>query len=187
MDPDLNKYDLEHVTTAHPKMSADELQAIYRKAWDLYYTPEHVETVIRRARRSGYPTAGMMVKLLSFYGCVRFERIHPLEGGLIRCKYRRDRRPGLPIEAPGLFHLKYLWEMLDKYTRFFRMTLQYRRIRRRVEREDASAGGEDLALRPVQEDELESLQLYTATEAARATAHKVLVHRVARRSATAIS
>ena len=29
MDPDLNKYDLEHACTHHPRMSADEWQAIY--------------------------------------------------------------------------------------------------------------------------------------------------------------
>ncbi|MDQ2693925.1 MAG: radical SAM protein, partial [Pseudomonadota bacterium] len=139
MDPDMNRYDLEHVTTAHPVLSRDELQALYRRAWDLYYTPEHVETVLRRARLGGYPTAGMMVKLLSFYACVCLENIHPLEGGLVRRKYRRDRRPGLPLEKPLLFHGKYLAEMLLKYARLLRLTLHYRRIRRRVEREDPAA------------------------------------------------
>src|SRR5207237_7538819 len=43
MDPDLNNYDVVHATTAHDTMSPDELLAIYRKAWDLYYSPEHVE------------------------------------------------------------------------------------------------------------------------------------------------
>lgn len=177
MDPDMNKYDLEHVTTGHPTMSSEELQAIYRKAWDLYYTPEHVARVIRRARIGGHSTKDMMLKLLSFYGCVRFEKIHPLEGGLWRRKYRLDRRPGLPIEKPGLFHARYVWEMLDKYARFFWMTWQYQRIRRRVEREDLSnAVAEDIALQPVREDELDRLTLYTATDAARAKVERERQH-----------
>ena len=49
MDPDLNKYDAEHVCTAHPKMSKDEWQGIYREAWSLYYTPAHMKTLLRRA------------------------------------------------------------------------------------------------------------------------------------------
>ena len=49
MDPDMNNYDLEHVCTAHAKMSAEEWAKIYRDAWDIYYTDEHVETVLRRA------------------------------------------------------------------------------------------------------------------------------------------
>ena len=39
MDPDMNKYDLEHVCTGHPLMSAREWQDIYHRAWDAFYTP----------------------------------------------------------------------------------------------------------------------------------------------------
>ncbi len=49
MDPDMNKYDLNHVTTEHPRMSHRELEEIYRLAWDRYYTDEHIETILRRA------------------------------------------------------------------------------------------------------------------------------------------
>ncbi|HEY1260945.1 MAG TPA: radical SAM protein, partial [Stellaceae bacterium] len=53
MDPDMNKYDLEHVTTGHQSMTATDWQRIYRKAWDLYYSPDHIETILRRAKASG--------------------------------------------------------------------------------------------------------------------------------------
>jgi radical SAM superfamily enzyme YgiQ (UPF0313 family) len=49
MDPDMNKYDLEQVVTAHARMSKEEWQGIYRAAWDIYYTPEHMQTILRRA------------------------------------------------------------------------------------------------------------------------------------------
>ena len=49
MDGDLNKYDLNHRVTHHPRMSDAEWEAAYREAWHSYYTPEHMETVIRRA------------------------------------------------------------------------------------------------------------------------------------------
>src|SRR6476469_7853136 len=44
MDPDMNKYDLEHVVAEHPLMTAEEWHEVYRSAWDAYYTPEHMET-----------------------------------------------------------------------------------------------------------------------------------------------
>jgi hypothetical protein len=53
MDPDMNKYDLEHAVTAHPKMSKEEWEGAYRQAWAAYYTPEHMETVMRRAAATG--------------------------------------------------------------------------------------------------------------------------------------
>ncbi len=56
MDPDLNRYDVERVTTHHPRMTAQEWTDIYRQAWHLYYSPQHVETLLRRAAAGG---AGM--------------------------------------------------------------------------------------------------------------------------------
>jgi len=47
MDPDMNKYELEHVVTAHAKMSKEEWQSAYRSAWDVFYTDEHLETIMR--------------------------------------------------------------------------------------------------------------------------------------------
>ena len=38
MDPDLNKYDLEHVLTAHPQMSKAEWEALYQQAWEAFYS-----------------------------------------------------------------------------------------------------------------------------------------------------
>ena len=80
-------------------MSDEELLGIYRKAWDIYYSAEHVETVIRRAKAWGYDPRNMMLKLLTFPRVPRIENVHPLEGGLFRRKYRRDRRPGCLSKA----------------------------------------------------------------------------------------
>ncbi len=53
MEPDMNFYDLEYVTVKHPIMYKETWQQVYRAAWEHYYTPEHVETVIRRAAAKG--------------------------------------------------------------------------------------------------------------------------------------
>jgi hypothetical protein len=48
-DPDLNKYDLEHVTTLHQQMSTPEWEKLYLDAWEAFYSLDHIETVLRRA------------------------------------------------------------------------------------------------------------------------------------------
>src|SRR4051812_13375003 len=48
MDPDMNKYDLEHAVAPHPKMSREAWEAVYRDAWAAYYTRDHLATIIRR-------------------------------------------------------------------------------------------------------------------------------------------
>ena len=171
MESDMNKYDLVHVNTRHASMSDTELRAIYRKAWDLYYSQEHVETVIRRAKAWGYDLRNMMVKLLMFSAVPRIEDVHPLEGGIFRRKYRRDRRPGMPLETPVAFYFRYATEIVSKHLRFAAMYFQYRRILRRASR--GSTVSTDVAMTPVQEGEFETLEMYTATPATRIAVEKL--------------
>lgn len=53
MDRDLNKYDVTHVTTEHPRMSREEWEQTYAEAWETYYSTEHIERVLRRAIATG--------------------------------------------------------------------------------------------------------------------------------------
>jgi hypothetical protein len=171
MESDMNKYDLVHVNTQHASMSDSELLGIYRKAWDLYYSTEHVGRVIRRAREWGYSPRNMMVKLLAFSAVPRIERIHPLEGGMFRRKYRRDRRPSLPMESPLAFYSRYVGEIVSKHVRFALMYGQYRRILRRALHGAADAA--DVAMTPVRDDEFDALEMYTSTPAARIAVDKL--------------
>ena len=66
IDPDLNKFDLRHVTTDHPRMSRDEWQESYRLAWRTYYTKDHIKTVIRRAVAGG-PRPDTVAYLLTWF------------------------------------------------------------------------------------------------------------------------
>jgi len=106
----------------------------------------------------------MMLKLLSFHAVPRIEKVHPLEGGIFRRKYRRDRRPGMPLEAPFAFYSRYAGEILSKHIRFARMYFQHWCALRRVERD--STPYTDVATTPVHDNEFEEMQLYTATPAA---------------------
>lgn len=83
MDPDLNKYDLNHRVSHHPKMSDAEWDDAYRAAWESYYSIDHIGTVLRRAaaHRRGRP-GNKLFLMLYFYLMVRYEGVHPLEGGL---------------------------------------------------------------------------------------------------------
>ena len=105
MDPDMNKYDVSHVVAHHSKMSDQEWLEAYNAAWLSYYSEEHRRTVVRRAAASpiGRPKV-VFSSLLEFYVLATVEGVHPLEGGVWRQKYRRDRRPTMPIESPFVFY-----------------------------------------------------------------------------------
>jgi hypothetical protein len=172
MDPDMNKYDLEHVTTGHSQMSHEEWQGIYHRVWDAYYTPDHVETVMRRAAACGLSAGNVMFYCLWFYGCKTLEGIHPLEGGYLRRMYRRDRRPGLPREWPVLFHTKYLRHVWRSHLGIISLLRRFNKVRKEIKADPNRRAYTDLALTPVEETDAESLDLFTATEAAKAALKK---------------
>src|SRR5258705_7314323 len=115
MEPDLNAYDVEHVCTAHANMSKVEWEAIYREAWSLYYTPEHMKTLMRRAATTGVPMGSLLKVLVSFATTVRLENVHPLQSGVLQLKRPSERRPGLPRENPWIFWSRSAWETLSKH------------------------------------------------------------------------
>ena len=172
MDPDMNKYDLEHVTTGHPKMSKAEWESVYRKAWEVYYTPAHMQTIMRRAYATGISPGKMMFLLIWFYGCVTIEKIHPLEGGYLRRKVRRDRRPGMPIESPFLFYPKYFAELVVKHAKIASMVWRMGRTRRAIKRDPKARLYRDLALTPVADADLETLEMFQQNQSSRAAAAK---------------
>jgi pyruvate-formate lyase-activating enzyme len=146
MEPDMNRYDVEHVTTAHPRMSANQWRAVYDRAWHLYYSPQHVETLLRRAKASGIKTGRMIWSILCYYGSYRFEKVHPLQCGIVRRKIRTTRRPGLPREHPLLFYPRRLVETVATFVGLGAYWLWLERLRRRVERDPRAAAYTDAAL-----------------------------------------
>ena len=170
MDPDMNKYDLEHVVTGHPKMSKAEWEGVYRLAWDTYYTAEHMETVLRRAAATGVKPGNMMFLLIWFYACVMIEKIHPLEGGYLRRKVRRDRRPGRPIENPLLFYPKYVFDLVGKHVALARAVWRIGMVRRAIKHDPNARAYCDQALAPVTAADLDDLELFNVTASARAAA-----------------
>jgi len=135
MDPDMNKYDLEHVTAHHPAMTDREWQSLYARAFDLYYSPEHIERMFRRAKASGIKPVRLVNHVLQFYFTFKQEKVHPLQGGFFRRKIRRTRRAGLPRENPLFFYPRRVWEVADTHVRLVAFYLFLHRIRKKVERD----------------------------------------------------
>jgi pyruvate-formate lyase-activating enzyme len=172
MDPDMNKYDLEHVTTDHTCMTREEWQGIYHRVWDAYYTPEHVARVMRRAASCGLSAGNVMFYCIWFYGCKTLEGIHPLEGGYLRRMYRRDRRPGLAREWPVLFHAKYLRHVWRSHRGIIALLRRFNKVRKEIKANPNRRAYSDLALTPVEETDAESLSLFSVTDAAQAALKK---------------
>jgi hypothetical protein len=160
MDTDLNRYDLYHTTTAHPRMSREEWERAYRMAWKSYYTYEHVETILRRAFATRSNGGNALFLITWFIGCIHIEDVHPLEGGFLRLKFRRDRRPTLPIEPFWSFYPKYWFEIFHRQWRWGSMYLRLRMIYLGIKRDPKNREYSDLALTPIADEETTTRELF---------------------------
>jgi radical SAM superfamily enzyme len=178
MDDDLNRYDVEHVCTAHPRMDKAAWEAIYQEAWSLYYTPAHMKTLLRRAAASGVPMTSLIKVLTVFATTVRVENVHPLQGGVLRLRHPSERRPGLPPENALLFWPRFIGETLRKHMVIGRTIARLLLMQRAIRRDPHAAEYMDQALTPVRDDDdatLDLLNKTTGAAAARAHARRVAV------------
>ena len=156
MDPDINKYDLNHRVSHHAKMSDAEWEEAYRAAWAAFYTPEHMRTILRRAAACKIGRPGTTLStILWFYLMIVFEGVHPLEGGAFRLKFRRDRRLGMPLESPLVFYPRYGGETLPRPGAICASTDSSGRSWTRRSRAPDRWTYSDLAIAPPQVDEFE--------------------------------
>ncbi|MGV2976614.1 B12-binding domain-containing radical SAM protein [Roseibium alexandrii] len=164
MDPDLNKYDLNHRVSHHPKMSDVEWEEAYREAWSSYYSDSHIETVLRRAaaHKKGRP-GNKLFLMMWFKLMIECEGVHPLEGGYFRLKFRKDRRNGLPIENPLVFYPRYVWEVISKHWAYVSAVWRVHRIYRRVKAAPGRRTYSDVAIAPMSADMEEDLAMITET------------------------
>jgi hypothetical protein len=166
LDPDMNNYDLNHATAEHPRMSREDWQRAYRLAWKTYYTDDHMETVLRRLTATRGRPGNAVLLLTWFKGCIDFEGVHPLEGGALRFKFRRDRRPGFPTLPAWRFYPMYLAETFAKLGRWLGLYLRLRLKWERIKRDPRRFEYTDLAVTPVQDDESETRDLFLETRTA---------------------
>ena len=140
-------------------------------AWQHYYTIDHVETMLRRVASTEANASNALFLITWFKGSIDIENIHPLEGGFLRLKFRRDRRPDRPIEPVWQFYPRYFAETAVKLVRWSALYLRLRRIYLRIKKDPQRFAYTDLAMTPVSDEEsdarifkTDAAQAYVAQE-----------------------
>ena len=94
---------------------------------------------------------------------ILFEGVHPLEGGALRLKYRRDRRSGMPRENPLVFYARYWGGTVLKAFNYARVYLRCKAMLNAALKAPDRWTYSDLAIAPPKADEFDALDLYHAT------------------------
>jgi len=164
MNPDLNLYDVEHVCTAHERMSQQEWEAIYHEAWAQYYTPEHIEVLMRRAATTSINLGSLVKVLLNFSTTVKIENVHPLQSGIFRLRHPSERRPGLPQENALLFWARFGIETMAKTSAILSTLVRLMVLKARIQRDPNRLAYTDQAMSTTEDDT--ELDLLTKTDGA---------------------
>jgi radical SAM superfamily enzyme YgiQ (UPF0313 family) len=147
MDPDMNKYDLEHACTAHPIMTKEQWDGVYRDAWARYYSDEHVERIMRRAIASGINRTKIVDSAIVFSSASRLDGVHPLQFGFVRRKIRTQRRYGMPIVNPLIFYPWRVYDFVSNALQWLKVVRRYKGMMKRIVADPATATYIDESLR----------------------------------------
>src|SRR5207237_1533434 len=98
---------------------------------------------------------------------IDFEKIHPLETGIVRKKFRRDRRPIFPMEPVWRFYPRYFSEVVVKSLRWATRYASLRRRYVRIKRNPLRYQYMDTAMTPVADSDTQTCELFQS-DAARA-------------------
>ena len=149
-------------------MTHAEWEDIYRRAWKLYYSPEHIETLLRRAVVTGIGPSRLATMLAGFASIVEIENLHPLQAGIFRLKRPSERRPGLPRESALVFWPRYVWDTLRKHAVLAGTIGRLVLTKLAIDRDPHAKSYMDEALTPVHDDGDVRLDLLTKTTGATA-------------------
>lgn len=115
MDPDLNKRDSFHATTAHPHMTTEEWTAAYQEAWKAFYSKENMANILARWRDNPWIYWNLINVYLWYKNAALIEKQHPMVAGFFRLKDRLTRRPGCSVDPVPV----HLWKRTKEVCRLF--------------------------------------------------------------------
>jgi hypothetical protein len=99
MHEDFNTYDSAHVAVAPERMTKEELMQSWYKAWEQFYSTEHMVNVLKIWRHDWHYFWDRIFFFAWYLYASRIERLHPMNCGFWTVRRRSDRRPGFAKEG----------------------------------------------------------------------------------------
>jgi len=98
MADDFNAYDSAHVAVQPEGMTGDELMGSFRRAWEDFYSTDHMISVLRTWRRDWKYFWDRIFFFSWYLYASRIEKLHPMNCGFWTVRRRKERRPGFARE-----------------------------------------------------------------------------------------
>ena len=128
MDEDFNTYDSAHVAVAPQRMTRAELQEAYHKAWEQFYSSDHMVNVLKIWRHNWRYYWDRIFFFAWYLYASRIERLHPMNCGFWTVRKRNDRRPGFVRESFIAFWWGRLATAVTRIRGMVKMFLQFEEV-----------------------------------------------------------
>jgi hypothetical protein len=125
MDADLNNFDSFHETYRHQNLKPGEWTALYREAWDTFYSKENMVNTLLRCPRERY---WQLFRIFVWYRSCALAHTHPMITGLVRLKDRKARRPIFPMESRARYAWRRTREMAAEARLYLKVFLEFQEI-----------------------------------------------------------
>lgn len=182
MESDMNLYDLNHRVIRYQNFTNDEWDSLYDEAWKRYYTFEHMETVLKRAAALGSNLKiNTVAQLVMYREYRRLYGVHPLEGGWLRSKHRKDRRPSLKQESILVFYPKAIFAFMYTGISLLTTYMRVHRMMRRIWSDPNKFEYQDIAITPVADENVDNLAILASDAAKKQRTNAIRRKRIAMR------
>ena len=78
----------------------------------------------------------------------------------------------MPLESPFTFYPRFIWGFVRKHCQIAKLYWRYSRALARVERDPGRFDYMDISLSPIEEHDMDEMELFTATESSQAAVTK---------------
>lgn len=107
-DWDFNNYDSQHMVSAHPLMTREQVVEEYREAHRVFYSPRRLLRCLATyhgGRGLSYVARQTMVRQFVYYSLSYLRRRHPMLGGIWRRRLEAGRRQAVTDEEARAIYL----------------------------------------------------------------------------------
>lgn len=125
LDADLNNYDSFHETFRHPNIGPGEWAALYREAFETFYSKENIVNVMLRTPKERY---WEMFRMLLWNRYSTLMGTHPMVTGVVRFRDRLERRPVFQREGILRHALRRIRDWRDQIGIFARLFFEFQEV-----------------------------------------------------------
>lgn len=134
LDADLNNYDSFHPTFSHEGMPSGAWKRTYESAWRSFYGIPNMIRILKKTPGKKY--RDIFLNFIWYKNSIQVEGGHPMLGGFIRLKSRKERRHIYPMESRWVFFKRRTGDVMRTFVGWIKLAIEMEEVWLKTRRRD---------------------------------------------------